>query len=222
MPCMTPPKSEWRRRFSDEVEDAICAEYDKGTGSAALARQFQSNVSTIYSVLRRGGREPRRAAVARQFTADEQDSIRAWAASGITQSEIARRLGSRQTTISREMARLEVEPNLRRPRGETHGSWKGGQYVLNGYVQVRASSDDPLAWQMRRADGYVTLHRLVMARKLGRPITAAETVHHIDGDKTNNSEDNLQLRTGNHGKGVRYVCRTCGSHDIVSTILGAP
>jgi hypothetical protein len=53
-----------------------------------------------------------------------------------------------------------------------------------------------------------------MSRKLGRQIRDNETVHHIDGDKTINDPDNLQLRQGRHGKHVVMRCRQCGSYDV--------
>jgi hypothetical protein len=46
---------------------------------------------------------------------------------------------------------------------------------------------------MARANGYVLEHRLVMAKSMGRPLRAAEVVHHIDHNKTNNDLSNLQL-----------------------------
>ncbi len=38
-------------------------------------------------------------------------------------------------------------------------------------------------------------HRVVMAEVLGRPLREDEIVHHIDGDKTNNRIENLQIMT---------------------------
>jgi len=43
--------------------------------------------------------------------------------------------------------------------------------------------------------GYVPVHRLVMECKLGRRLTRAEVVHHIDGNPRNNSATNLVCTT---------------------------
>jgi hypothetical protein len=43
----------------------------------------------------------------------------------------------------------------------------------------------------KKGTHYVAEHRLVMEKKLGRHLLPFEVVHHIDGDKENNSEDNL-------------------------------
>lgn len=66
--------------------------------------------------------------------------------------------------------------------------------------------------------GYVAEHRLIMARHLDRPLTKKETVHHKDGNQNNNIA-NLQLRTGNHGKGASFECADCGSHNVVPVDL---
>jgi len=36
-------------------------------------------------------------------------------------------------------------------------------------------------------------HRIVAEQKLGRPLKADEVVHHLDGDKRNNSPDNIRV-----------------------------
>jgi hypothetical protein len=46
---------------------------------------------------------------------------------------------------------------------------------------------------MAMQNGYIAEHRAVAAETLGRMLTAAEVVHHLNGIKLDNSPDNLEV-----------------------------
>lgn len=56
--------------------------------------------------------------------------------------------------------------------------------------------------------GYVLKHRLVMAASLGRPLTDAEHVHHLNGNKLDNSPGNLQLMTNSEHRKLHEAMMT--------------
>lgn len=75
--------------------------------------------------------------------------------------------------------------------GKNNKKWNGGKaFSSHGYIQDHMPShpycDDR---------GYVYEHRLVIEKHLGRYLSTNEVVHHIDGNKSNNSLENLRLMT---------------------------
>ena len=75
-----------------------------------------------------------------------------------------------------------------RPSGTTHPRWKGGKRTVKGYVYILAK-DHPHTTKA----GYILEQVLVMEAHLGRLLNKGETVHHINGDCTDNRIENLQL-----------------------------
>lgn len=76
-------------------------------------------------------------------------------------------------------------------KGEKSSSWKGGRKVTpKGYVQVFAP-------EHHRADvaGYVMEHILVFEEATGITIPIGCDIHHINGNKQDNSINNLCLLT---------------------------
>jgi hypothetical protein len=66
-----------------------------------------------------------------------------------------------------------------------HPHWKGGELIHpHGYRRITLPTG-----------GTVWEHRRVMEQHLGRSLSAKEHVHHRDGNKQNNSIDNLELIT---------------------------
>jgi hypothetical protein len=95
----------------------------------------------------------------------------------------------------------------------THGRVGAERRLLSdGYVTVYVPQDERPPNALRKARHLE--HRYVMSQLLGRWPDRHETVHHLNGDRTDNKPENLQLRSGNHGNGRLLRCRCCGSSDI--------
>ena len=73
--------------------------------------------------------------------------------------------------------------------GKNSSAWKGGRTKDgDGYVLIY-KPDHPYP----NSHHYVYEHRLIMEKKLGRYLTNDEVVHHINGVKDDNREENLKL-----------------------------
>ena len=68
--------------------------------------------------------------------------------------------------------------------------------------------------------GYVLMHRVVMENYLGRLLLPQEVVHHIDGNKKNNSIENLQLLTREEHSRMHQLERGAGRYTFVCPCCG--
>jgi transposase-like protein len=197
------------RRFSEAEESWIVAEYQRGEYVSALARKFGCSFRPIERVIKaHGAYEHRRSMVGRKFTAEQRQAMADRYVAGDSIYKIAREAKTIPQSVWKILRAMDVEFR--------DNAWKGGRVKAGtngGYIAVFVPPDDPMH-EMANVTGYVMEHRLVMARSLGRPLTRTETVHHINGDKLDNRLENLQLRQGKHGKGARYTCLDCGSHNV--------
>jgi hypothetical protein len=86
-----------------------------------------------------------------------------------------------------QRARLGVPVD--KPRRAVRGTHRG---IYAGYVRM------PGAGKRQRYE-----HRVVMESALGRPLTAGESVHHRNGNRSDNRLENLELWTRGQPAGQR-------------------
>lgn len=79
---------------------------------------------------------------------------------------------------------------------EKHHSWKGGINLKNGYRTLKV-----------KTGLYIFEHRLIMENTIGRKLFGNEIVHHLDGNKLNNSKDNLVLINNSEHTRLHNSCR---------------
>lgn len=74
---------------------------------------------------------------------------------------------------------------------DNHPLWKGGRIIdEKGYVRIRIGDNQ---WQYE--------HRFVIEKSIGRKLEKKEHIHHLNGDKSDNRIENLQLlHTSIHNK----------------------
>jgi DNA-binding phage protein len=208
------------RRFDEATQDRLRAisspadrrdvarKYAAGWTLPRLAAKYGCSRSSVRKVLVRQGVSIRsRGQAPKRLDLRLVQRVLDARAKGLSQIDIARRVGQTQGWISR-ILRESGEP------GRAADGRAGRMMTGGGYVRVLLSVDDPML-SMADHMGRCLEHRLILARELGRPLSDDETVHHLDGNKTNNRPGNLQLRHGRHGAGVVLYCAKCGSHDLV-------
>lgn len=108
---------------------------------------------------------------------------------------------ARATETTKRDGLKMCSPECHKIYNQKYGSKKVTDWVKNvGHSMFRGGigiTTDGYLWILVKNQGYwnnqVKLHRYLMEIKLGRKLKPTEIVHHIDGDKFNNSIDNLEI-----------------------------
>lgn len=97
-----------------------------------------------------------------------------------------------------------------KPNGHPHRAYGEGTINDQGYRLIRMP-DHPNA----TINGYVHEHRLVMSTLLSRPLESYETVHHLNGNRSDNRPENLELWNGKQPSGQRAEDLLAWAREII-------
>ena len=87
---------------------------------------------------------------------------------------------SRLEQLRKTPVALGTVSGVRGHFGKDHWNWKGGHVAKSGYKIVS-----------RKGKSNLYEHRLIAEEMIGRPLEKDEVVHHKDGNRSNNSQENL-------------------------------
>lgn len=104
-------------------------------------------------------------------------------------------------------------------RGENSKNWNGGKYLnKQGYVMIltnHGSVGRTSGWSNYRPE-----HIVVVENCIGRKLKQGECIHHIDGNKQNNSIENLCLTDSNkHHKEIHFSLQKVGYELFKSGVI---
>lgn len=99
-----------------------------------------------------------------------------------------RRPGYKHTQKTKVKMRIARLKNPIKSIGSKNYFWNGGRYKSYGYIKI---------WMPKHpfcdSKGYVSEHRLIMEKHIGRFLNKKEVIHHINHIRDDNKIENLKL-----------------------------
>lgn len=206
------------RTFDEATASELLRLHNEGQTPTELMRKFGGSYMNVRRAIERAGGTI--VATRLHITVEKRRRVivlreARW---GIGRIAVEVRLG--RATVRRILRESGTgKPNYKR---SLSAHWKGGRRLTaQGYIAVTLELDDDFVG-MANIKGQVMEHRLIMARHLGRLLLPTESVHHINGNRTDNRIENLQLRQGQHGSHIVMCCRDCGSQNVGPAPIAEP
>lgn len=112
---------------------------------------------------------------------------------GMSEKDIAIKLDEKQCSVSYVINSSGIEKNQKDIIGSKNPRWKDGVCIDRGRKMIYSPNHPNAMKRGRTNTPYMYEYRLVAEKKIGRYLKKGEIVHHIDGDVTNNSPDNLSV-----------------------------
>ncbi len=128
------------------------------------------------------------------FTSEDDIEIKKLYESGKTAQQIADSYDVYKQSVLTSLKRTGTprRQSWGRATGAKSAKWKGGNRYIKGKRHVLLSGHN-----ISRKDGYTAEHRVIMQDILGRKLKKKDVVHHVDGDRLNNSVNNLMVYRSN-------------------------
>lgn len=199
-------------RFKGEQIATLITEYEAGASLNQLSRRHGGSAVVVRNTLQRNGVQLREKNSPLFWSPERLTWLKAQYEADRSEASIAAELELSQAAVSKRLRSIGLLARQTHPSGPSHPGWKGGTTTRGGYTRVMLPDNDPMV-SMRNSSGYVPEHRLVMARKLGRPLLPSETPHHKNLLRSDNSPDNLELWLTSQPSGARVA-------DLIEWSLG--
>lgn len=167
-------------------ETLIVLHYKDNLSVNEIAKIYNCNRDTVRLAMKRFGIIPR-GKIKKPMSDDlKANLIMLYVEQRLSTREIGKILGRSHDFVSRKLKEIgiTVDDRITALQSDRNPDWKGGKTTRCGYVQISSKS----ICEKKKSE-----HQIVMENYIGRELHENEVVHHIDGDKKNNSILNLAL-----------------------------